>query len=164
MLRKTTAAVVLLAALALGTASATSLGTFDDIAFAASDVTLDTCVVSTTSGLIDLVPDIPEVGDVVGSASVPLDGTILVDALDLTDLVTELGTLADCAGDIADLTLIGDHDLDVLTADQVMGLAEGINLDTPASYSAVNLVDGAGAPVILDIAKVKELRVVVSNS
>lgn len=148
MIRKTAAAVVVAGALALGTASATSLGTFDDISFAASSVDLDVCTVTTTSGLVALLPDIPDVSD-----PVPATTTLLVSTLDLSSLVAALPV--SCSGTIADLVAI--------SSGTVVGLAEGIDLTDATDYGDVSLVDELLAPVSVDIEAIDELRLVVRN-
>lgn len=167
MLRKTTAAVVLAGALALGTASATSLGDFNDISFAASDVDLEICAVDAVTDLLDLTPVIPEPGDLVPADDSSLDpntldaqlppdgGTLLLDSLDLTAMVADLH--ADCEEELGDLVVMGDTDLDGVT-DTVMTTVTGIDLTDPAAYSAVDVVDA------VDIAVVSEVRLVVRNN
>lgn len=154
MLRKTTAAVVLAGALALGTASATSLGDFNDVSFAASGIGLVDCAISTDS--VDLLPTIPDAETAVGDATVPTDGTFLLDSLDLTALAESLPV--DCVGDLADVAIIGDHDADggLSTPDQVLETITGIDLAT---------ADLTSVPVSgdFDIAIVNEVRLVVRN-
>jgi len=156
MLRKTTAAVVLAGALALGTASATSLGTFDDVSFAASDVTLDTCAVMSAVDLLALVPAIPEVGDVVGDEAtadelVPTGGTLLLDTIDINSMIDQLP--ADCTGELADLVL--------LDATKVVATVTGIDI----SQSAQNAGDISPVSITdtVDIGVVTSARLVVRS-
>lgn len=149
MIRKTTAGVVLVGALALGTASATSLGTFDDVSFAASDVNLLDCEVTGVE-ILDLLPDVPDVGETLSSSgstfdvaaldlSLLEDGTVGLPELCLTDTVAEVVVL-DSAGVV----------LDAVTA--TLDLTDGDDL------SAVPTTE------LFDVINVAEVRIVVHGA
>lgn len=151
MLRTTTAAVVLAGALALGTASATSLGTFDDVSFAASDVGLLDCQVSGVD-IIDLVPDIPAIGETLSTTA----STFEVASLDLSLLEDgTVGLPADCLdGTVAETVLLDSSGLvlDVVTA--TLDTTDGDDL------SAVPTT----ATEVIDVVSVAEVRIVVRNA
>lgn len=149
MLRKTTAAVVLAGALALGTASATSLGTFDDVSFAASDVGLQDCTITTDT--LALLPDVPDAGTLESELA---DATFLLDSLDLSMLEeSELdgGLPESCTGDLAEVLLVGGGE--VLETLQV-------------TIDSTDGDDLTSVPVIgdFDVSIVSEVRIVVRNS
>lgn len=133
MLRKTTAAVVLAGALALGTASATSLGTFDDTAFAASDVNLLGCEV-VGSELFDLLPDIPDLdathtyeGDTFQLAAIDASVIDTLDASCLTDTVFQIVLLDDADKVIDKIDVDPDHvdtDLTAVTPNEVIDIVQ----------------------------------------
>lgn len=157
MLRKTTAAVVLAGALALGTASATSLGTFNSPTFAASDTALLDCQVS--GDLIELLPDIPSSGDdlsvVTDTVSNTVVSTLALASLDVTPITDALLALADGAGDpcvtgtVLDLVLLDGSGqvLDVLSVDP----------------DAVSGLDAVSLNQVLDVVSVSEVRAVVRD-
>lgn len=149
MIRKTTAAVVLAGALALGTASATSLGDFDDVSFAASGVALQDCTITTDT--LALLPEIPSAGTAVGDLA---DSTFLLDALDLSMLEeTEAnGGLPDtCTGDLAEVLLIGGGEV-LETLQVTVDSTDGDDLTSVALTGD------------FDVSIVSEVRIVVRNS
>lgn len=141
MIRTTTAVVVLAGALALGTASATSLGTFDDIAFAASDVGLLDCQVSGLE-LLDLVPDLPSVGDDLSVAAV--GSTLNLGLLDLSLLDTL--DPACLTGTVVDVVLVDGAGvvLDVIQVDPDVD-----DLATVAPNRLLDVVDVAAVRVVV---------------
>ena len=138
MLRKTTAAVVLAGALALGTASATSLGTFSDIGFAASDVGLLNCEVLTDN--IDLLPDL--------DADLATLATEGITTFPLDEIVVDIPT--DCVGMVADVVLIS-------TADGVLETLTGTTAENGVTLDP--LTNGLNS--VTDIAAIDEVRIVV---
>lgn len=144
MIRKTTAAVVLVGALALGTASATSLGTFDDIGFAASTVDLVDCELAQDA--IALLPDIPADGDPVGALS-----TFSLGSIDLTALLTDA---PDC--------LDTDKVLDLVLVDASQNIIETVSV-TLTSTNAASPIDLTSLTAT-DITSIHELRLVVRNA
>ena len=149
MLRKTTAAVVLAGALALGTASATSLGTFDDITFAASNADLLDCTLD--SDAISLVPELPSVDtvttDPLVSTATALLGTIDVDLSSLP---------AACIDDeFFDLVIIGDSD--------VLGVIEGVD-PTAAASDVLSLDASSLLGTVPDVSAIQEVRMVLSET
>lgn len=160
MLRKTTAAVVLAGALALGTASATSLGSFNSPTFAANDTGLLACAVGTETtpvDLLDLLPDIPAVNSTLDTSGETLD----LGTLDLTPLITELGNITgiDCVTDkVLDLVFV--------RADgSVLGVQQGIAVDgddDDGQNDGLDELDLRGLNV--DIAQIADVRVVLRNA
>lgn len=141
MLRKPLAAVVLLAALALGTASATSLGTFDDVSFAASDVNLLTCEIA-GADLMELLPDVPEVGETMTYAGTTFE-------LETLDLSVVSGLPVDCLTETVLQVVLLDGDgkaLDVLQLDP-----------------DVDDLTAVSPNVVLDVIEVAEIRAVLRD-
>lgn len=157
MLRKTTAAVVLAGALALGTASATSLGDFNSPTFAASDTALQDCAVS--GDLVELLPDIPLEGDDLSGVTESLSGTVVstlsLASLDVTPVTDALLALDDGTGDpcvtdtVLDLVLLNSSDevLDVVTVDP----------------DALSGLDAVSLNKVIDVVSVDEVRAVVRD-
>lgn len=150
MIRKTTTALALTGALALGTASATSLGSFDDVAFAGGSVGLIDCALA--GDALSLLPAIPSVGDLASSLPTvdPLalpDASLLLAGIDLSALPIE------CLGKVADIVLIGE-DL-VAGTSEVLAVLEGVDLS--AADTVPIDVSAAG----LDTSLVTEVRIVV---
>ena len=151
MLRKTTAAVVLAGALALGTASATSLGNFNSPTFAASGATLLDCEITNVTDLVSLLPETQTVGEPLTGSGATLD----LATLDITSLTSDLATKdVACVSDtLLDLVLI-DGNGDVL--DTVSGI--DIDPDTATGLDAVSVADG------IDIVNVAEIRAVLRDA
>lgn len=141
MIRTTTAAVVLAGALALGTASATSLGTFSDVGFAATDVGLLDCEVTTDA--IELLPDL--------DADLTLLTSLSIGTFPLDEIVVDIPTL--CVGLVADVVL-AQADGTVLETLTGTTTETGITLDTL----------GNGLHSVTDIALIEDVRIVVRDT
>ena len=146
MIRKSAVAVTAAAALALGTASATSLGSFNDVTFAASDAALLEC--SVTGDLLELLPDLPAVGETLADFSTaPLGTTFDLLSLDVTPLTSALSS--NCVTDtVLDLVLLDSSGtvLDVVSVDP-----DGTGL------GAVSLNQ------VIDVVSVAEIRAVLRD-
>lgn len=152
MIRKSAVAVTAAAALALGTASATSLGSFDDLAFAASDIELLNCQLA--SDAISLVPDLPSPGDLstdtlvdtatalLGSIELDLDPTNIaaacVDA-ELFDII-----ILDTSGNV----------IDVIEGDPDDAVGNVLSLDVSSLFTAT----------VPDVTTVGEIRLILSEA
>ncbi len=146
MLRKTTAAVVLAGALALGTASATSLGSFDNISFAASDVGLLDCEV--VDSTLELVPDL--------DADISLLNSLGVDSFTLDAINVDIAEV--CWGKVADVALIDDTGT---VLEQLTGTAGSTGITFPDLD-----VDNTTTTLhsLTDVSLIEDVRIVVRDA
>lgn len=149
MIRTTTAAVVLAGALALGTASATSLGTFEDVTFAAGDIDLQPCTLA--SDAITLVPELPTAGALTTDPLVDT-ATALLDVIEI-DLSSLASTCID--DELIDVVIIGATD--------VLAVTEINPADAVASVLTLDVSGIAGLATIPDVTDVEEVRLVLGD-
>lgn len=143
MIRKSAVAVTAVAALALGTASATSLGSFDDVTFAASSVDLLGCELDADA--ISFEPVVPTVDTLLTDSSLAT-ATALVGSLDI-DLTSLPSVCID--QEVLDVVILGATD--------VIAVVEDVDPDSAVSGLLAIDVSSLG----LDAAEVQDVRLVL---